>query len=287
MLADINQKFALDGQLRFVEHYSGLIQGIINTELCQASFFLLGGHVAEFQPAGQEPILFMSQASTFEEGKPIRGGVPICFPWFGSHKLDDSLPSHGLVRTQVWDLVSTASDHQVVSVGLQYDLPGLSAKYELQFGSALDLALTVSNHSTSQQSYELALHTYFNISNVEQVHITGLETLPYLDQLSKKTVEAAGTNIAFTEETDRVYQGEISSVCLHDAGHKRVIEIMPRGSKSTVVWNPWTAKSQRMPDFGDTEFPNMCCIETANVAPNDITLGAGESHTTGAKIKLQ
>lgn len=286
MLDQLNAEFAIDDAIHFEKHSSGLIQGKIATEVCQGSFFLLGGHVAEYGLKDKRPILFLSDEANYEIGKAIRGGVPICFPWFGPHKTDDSQPAHGLVRTEEWNVQSTSFDGQSVSIALGFQLGQLNLNYKIEFGPALSMALEVAN-SGPATTYELALHTYFSVSDVTQVQIGGLESVDFLDQLTGETQMASGQPIQFTEETDRIYHGAVKSLELVDPGWQRTILVEPINSQSTVVWNPWVAKAKRMPDFGDQEYPHMCCIETANISPNQVALDSGASHTTSVVIREQ
>ncbi len=286
-LDSLNQRFGIDDQLRFQLHSSGLIECFIQTEYCEGAFFLLGSHVSHFKPTdAARPFLFMSQASYYEVGKPVRGGIPICFPWFGQNKSDATAPSHGFARTQLWDVIHTSrmSDHLKVVLTLKVD--PWSLRYEMKFGSSLDVALTATNDSQIKQAFEVALHSYFLISSIESTRIEGLELTPYRDQLTSKNHDASGVPIHFETETDRVYQGSVRRIQIHDMGFSRSINIEPKHSESTGVWNPWIDKSKRMPDFGDDEYHHMCCVETANVGPVHVDLSPGESHTTSVRIGL-
>ncbi len=285
MLQALNQRFAIGEQLKFVVHPSGLLQGRIDTDQCTGSFFLLGAHLAEFQPKSQaHPILFMSNQAVFEIGKPIRGGIPICFPWFGPNKADASAPPHGLVRTAVWDMLES----QRIEDGIMIRLGCQSAPFQLTltavFGTTLDVTLHVQNESTTEQKCEVALHTYFQLGDARQATIFGLEQNEYRDQLTGNVNPPTGMGIQFTEETDRVYRGRIPVVSIEDPVNQRRIQVHPRNSDSTVVWNPWIAKSQRMVDFGDDEFERMCCVETANVAPHHWSIGAEQGQSIGFGI---
>ena len=286
-LNDLNDRFAIDDQLKFELHPSGLVQGRINTELCTGSFFLLGGHIAEFHPkAQQRPVLFMSQAAWFEVGKPIRGGIPVCFPWFGANKSDASLPAHGLVRTALWEV----TESKLTSEGLAITLGYRSAPYRVAltavFGKVLDVTFTAHNESAVEQVCEVALHTYFELGDARRASVVGLERNQFRDQLTGDVRPPTGAPIRFTEETDRVYYASVPSFAIEDEANARRLTIKPRNSLSTVVWNPWIAKSQRMPDFGDQEFERMCCVETANVAPSVWVMGAGQSQSIGFEISV-
>ncbi len=287
MIHQLNQKFGIADALQFSVHSSGLIQGVIKTSTCSGSFFLLGGHLAEYQPSGQsKPVLFMSREAVFEVGKPIRGGVPICFPWFGPKASDPSAPAHGLVRTELWQVTGSKRLNDAIVVDLSLNTAGFGLVYQISFGSKLGMSLTVSNLSEHVKPCEVALHTYFTIGDVSKVSIRGLESISYFDKISQKSEPASGNPIVFTAETDRVYSGVTPQIALEDSSLARTIVLRPQNSKSTVVWNPWIEKSKRLADFGDDEYLQMCCIETANVGQNQLELQPAKSESVAVEISL-
>lgn len=289
----LNNQFAIGDQLRFITHDSGLIQGVVCTAKCNGSFFLLGAHLSAFQPKSQSaPVLFQSSQSNYEEGKAIRGGVPICFPWFSAHPTDSDRPAHGLVRQSVWEVVRTSAENELVSVTLRWSNESFELRYEIVWGDSLQFQLAIQNQTDSLLSYEVALHTYLEVSDVANVTIEGLESTPFIDQLTKAANQPTGESIRFIEETDRIYQGRIDRVLLRDSGFNRTVVIQPVGSESTVIWNPWIAKSKRMADFGDDEYVRMCCVETANIRAKARQLGpknqgSKSAELIGASISIQ
>jgi glucose-6-phosphate 1-epimerase len=287
MLDGLNNCYGLENELVFSHHPLGLVQGVISTPLCSGLFFLHGAHVAGFQPAGKQPVLFMSQRSEFVTGKPIRGGVPLCFPWFGPHPSDSSAPAHGLVRTRNWELASTSRvPSGEICIEFQLPIEHWRLHYSVTFGTELDLSLKILNLSEVSHTCEAALHTYLELADVQLASVHGLEQHPHLDKLTGEQIEPSGSPIRFTCETDRVYHGPVAEIVVHDPGYHRHIRLVPRGSHSTVVWNPWVEKSQRMPDFGDQEFQHMCCVETANVGENRFCIAAGGTSEMGVKISV-
>ncbi len=288
MITDLNSRFGISNQLEFAKHRSGLIVGTVNGKNSTGEFYLLGAHVSGYQPTGQaHPVLFMSSESWFADGKPIRGGVPICFPWFGANKKDPQAPGHGIARITMWHVEKTGIQNDAVQVRLGLTLGQLKLAYDLSFGDTLDMDLSVTNVSPGEQSCEAALHTYFQLSQASAVKIRGLESIPYIDTLIHKTVDATGSAIAFTEETDRIYHGAVEKIVIEDPDWGRRLVLRPRHSRSTVVWNPWIAKSQRMPDFGDLEYHHMCCVETANIGPNQMVLAPGETQHLAVSIAVE
>lgn len=283
---ELNELFALEDFLTFSVHPSGLVLGRVSTPECQAEFMLHGAHVLSYRPAHRDrSLLFLSEEAIFERDMPIRGGIPICLPWFGASRKDPSLPAHGWARLSEWELIETARSSDQVMVRMAISVDGIHATCELAFGVELSVDVTVVNERDLPLSFEIALHTYFQIQSIDDVEVAGLEMVPFLDQFSNKTHPGERRSIRFTEETDRIYQGVVDQIILLENGADSQIRIVPKGSQSTVVWNPWIEKSKRMADFGDDEYLRMCCIETANVRANEIALSPGQSHTTGVTIK--
>ena len=289
MLIELNRLFAIPG-LAFEQGNGGLLRAVVNTLACRGELVLQGAHVTSWIPAGQQPVLWLSHKSNFEKGKPIRGGVPICFPWFGPKANDSSAPAHGYARLVEWQVVSTHSKEDGgIAIGLETSIDPFLLSFNVEFGSQLKMTLRteLSRDATSPQSFEDALHTYFAVSDIRSILIAGLETTDYVDKVDQANLKpASGMPIQFTGETDRVYCDTRADCLLIDDGMQRVIRISKSGSVSTVVWNPWIDKSKRMADFGDDEWPEMVCIETANVAAGRIELSPGESHSTTAFVSV-
>ena len=284
------EQFKVPG-LHFEAGQGGLTKAVVATPVASGEVYLQGAHVTSWQPAGHEPVLWMSRSSLFQPGKPIRGGVPLCFPWFGPHGSDPSAPAHGFARTALWEVTEARTTAEGgVSLSLQTRIDSFSVRFTVEFGSVLQMTLMTEPGPgiSIGQRFEDALHTYLSVSDVRNVSITGLEQVRYIDKVDGALEKpATGAAIEFTGETDRVYLKTDSECQLHDPGRNRTIAISKSGSQSTVVWNPWIAKSARMPDFGDHEWPEMVCIETANVGSNAIELAANSSHSTTVVIRVQ
>jgi glucose-6-phosphate 1-epimerase len=270
----------------------------IETGLCAAELYLHGAHLCRWQPRHQShPVLWMSESSRFEAGAPIRGGVPICFPWFGTRAGDPSAPVHGIARISAWTLdgAGLEGDGSVV-VRLSLDCGALEVPhaphdlhlaYELHLGRELSMALTVTNRGGVPCTFEEAVHTYFSVGDVRQVSVAGLEGATYVDKVDGGTRKTQPDEpVTIGAETDRLYLDTGTAVTLADRVLGRSIRLEKTGSRSTVVWNPWVAKSRAMPDFGDDEWPGMLCIETANAADNAVTLPPHASHTMTAAIRV-
>ena len=262
-----------------------------------AQIYLHGAHLAAWQPVhARDPVLWMSAHSLFKPDKPIRGGVPICFPWFGPHSEDKTVPSHGFGRLTPWTLCDAGETPDgTVHLTLQLEDDNASpvwphyfhADLRVSIGRTLTVELFVDNPDHIAFSFEEALHTYFRVSNIEQVSVSGLENSEYFDKVTSSRARQGAEPIRFTGETDRVYAGTQTPCVIHDPGMKRRITIAKRGSHSTVVWNPWVQKARTMADFGDDEWPRMLCIETANVGDAAVTLRPEDRHTMTAEITVE
>ncbi len=257
----------------FVEGHGGLPKVLIETPWSSAEIYLHGAHVTHFQKKAEAPLLFLSQSSEFLSDKPIRGGVPIIFPWFGPREGESA---HGFARTAAWDLTARSVQPDG-SVKLYFRLPAvIEVKYSVTVGETLAMELLIRNTGEMDYTFESCLHTYFQISAIDTIAITGLADTTYLDKVTGTTRAESSSPIHISSEVDRVYQDTIAAVEIRDPGLKRTIRVEKSGSNSTVVWNPWIDKSQRMADFGDDEYLQMVCVESGNVAANKITLAPGE-----------
>jgi glucose-6-phosphate 1-epimerase len=277
--------------LTFDKGSGGLARLTIATATAEGEMFLHGAHVTKWNPAGQKPILWMSREAIFAPGQAIRGGVPICFPWFGPDPADSTAPAHGYARISEWQFLDAA--HTVdggIRVQMETFIAPFQLNYVVEFGRELRLALTTKlpDDANAPQRFEDALHTYFTVSDIRSIEIQGLESSSFVDKMENAAVKPpAGALVQFSAETDRVYFDTIATCLLNDPGFSRQISVAKSGSASTVIWNPWIAKSARMKDFGDNEWPGMVCIETANIAHNSIELSPGQSHTTESIISVK
>jgi len=260
----------------------------VTTPWSRAEIYFHGAHVTQFQKHGEPPLLFLSQCSRFEAGAPIRGGIPIIFPWFG--KPADKAGQHGFARVREWELkevVSPADGSVILRLSLpqQPELPGCVVEYVVGVSNVLSAELIVTNKSDQQLKFENCLHTYLTIGDISAVSVTGLKGVDYLDSLEgrqRKTESDDG--VGFTGEVDRIYINTPQAVEIRDESLRRVINVEKEHSLSTVVWNPWIAKAKAMSDYGDDEYQRMVCVESGNVAVNEVTLPPGE--TSRLKVKL-
>jgi glucose-6-phosphate 1-epimerase len=297
MLDELNRRFSVEGAVRFEEGPGGLTRLWVDTTEGQAEIYLQGAHVARWQPAtAVHPVLFMSDKSQFAPGKPIRGGVPVVFPWFGDRSDGLPGPAHGFARTLPWEVVATIRFAKGVGVSFKL-LPSQTTRdlgfddfvaiYEVVVGPTLELKLTVQNVGDAPLTIGEALHAYFAVSDIHQVEVSGLEGAEYLDKvdgMKRKRQEAA---IRFAGETDELHVNTTVPVTIHDPGWRRRVVIEKRGSASTVVWNPWTEKAGRLTDLGEEAWPHFVCVEPANAAENAVTVQPGAVHVMSAKVSIE
>jgi D-hexose-6-phosphate mutarotase len=275
----------------------GLDRLVLSASDGEAVVTLQGGHVTHFQPRGEKPVLWMSAQSRFEPGKPIRGGVPICFPWFGPKAGAPDAPPHGFARILPWSVAAVAPESggglratldltadAAARGGFPHEL-GLSLTVTV--GRSLYMELTVGNTDAAARTFEAALHSYFAVSDVRQVRIRGLEGTAFVDKTAAMARQPGENGpIAIAAETDRVYSGTTGTVTIEDRGWRRRVVVRKSGSATTGVWNPWVAKAKAMPDFGDDEWSGMVCVETANALYDTVTLAPGATHVMTATLEV-
>ncbi|MCF6339761.1 MAG: D-hexose-6-phosphate mutarotase [Sulfurimonas sp.] len=262
----------------------------VKNSKAKAKIALQGAHIFEYTRSDEEPILWISEASNFKYGESIRGGIPICWPWFGLAK-DKNLPQHGFVRIFIWEFHNTSEiDKNTTEIILKLkhskqSLKLWSYKFELELkiliSDNLTLMLKTKNLNDKPFTITQALHSYFNISHISEVSIKGFDKKPYLDALTMKQKKQNG-DIIFNKEVDRVYQEVNDEISLKDKN--RVISIKNIGSSSVVVWNPWIDKCKRMSAMNDDSYKTMVCIETANAFDDKRVLKPNQSHTLEAVI---
>jgi D-hexose-6-phosphate mutarotase len=262
----------------------------------EALVYLQGAHVAHFRPKGGRPVLWTSAASRFESGKPIRGGVPICFPWFGRKHGSPEAPQHGFARILPWAIVDVTREADDSLRALFELTPAtatrggfateLLAALAVTVSRTLRVELTVRNVGDTAATFEEALHTYLAVSDVRQVRVHGLEGVGYVDTTAGTTRRPGeSAPVAIAAETDRLYTGATGTVTVEDPRWRQRIVVAKQGSATTVVWNPWVAKARAMPDFGDDEWTGMICVETANALDDAIHLAPGDSHVMTATLE--
>ncbi len=261
----------------------------VKNNSCEAKIAVQGAHLFHYKQTNKEPLLWLSEDSFMEHGEHIRGGVPICWPSFGLS--NPELPAHGFARNRMWDLVNIIEEDEDTTLVImdfkdskksrrEWDYKfHLSVKFTI--GKELSIELTTVNKDEKTFKFTQALHTYFNISNIKNISLNGLDDKPYLDAVANENHIQKG-DLFFDKEIDYVYQKVDSDILLKD--EKRDIKIQNEGSSSCVVWNPWIEKSKRMSGMKDEAYHDFVCIETANAFDDYKILDSGESHTLKVTI---
>jgi glucose-6-phosphate 1-epimerase len=260
-----------------------------------AKIAIQGAHIIDWQPSGHSPILYLSPQAHFTKNKAIRGGIPICSPWFNAHPSEPELPAHGLMRQQDWNLLRVDETTDYVDILFQIQLNPISHQWEhsllahlaIRLSSELEITLHTENTGHSPFTLSEALHTYLEILDIHQVSISGLQNTPYLNTVGTPTeLIDEEPSLCFDQEIDRIYHST-SGVILRDPALKREIIIDKLGSNSTVIWNPWIEKSKRLTDLPDDGYQQFVCIESANAASGSIALAPQHSHTISTRIGVK
>ncbi|HZL13634.1 MAG TPA: D-hexose-6-phosphate mutarotase [Verrucomicrobiae bacterium] len=285
-------KFAIPNRLKIVSGNGGLPKIVATTKFSTAEIYLHGAHVTHFQKNGEPPLLFMSAKSHFAPGEPIRGGVPIIFPWFGNR---DGEPSHGFARIAEWKLIKTfvTPDNKVVLHFALPEIPGrdtwnsLRMEIVVTVADTLTMELISTNDSCDETlAIENCLHTYFHVGDIGAVSIFGLQGISFLDNAAAGNGARKIQNeseLHITRETNRIYLDTTNAVEICDEKLRRKIRVEKFNSHSTVVWNPWT--TQKLPnDFDPAEHKHMVCVESGNIKQNKIFLAPGK--TSALKVIL-
>lgn len=292
-LDELNGRFGCGSIVRFVPGPLGLTVAQLQYRGHRAAVAIMGAQVLSYAPPGGRDVLWLSAAARVGSGKAPRGGIPVCWPWFGQHASDPAKPAHGFARHRPWHVMETfaTADATGLRLGLQTradaatDWPHV-ARVELTvaIAGALQLELTTTNLGDGPLPLTQALHSYFAISDVGNVVIGGLDGQPYTDHVGERTRRRQTGLIRLDREVNRVFDFAPGAVDIDDAGFARRIRIEKSGSRSTVVWNPWVAKSESLGDMGDAGFRQMVCVETANAGEDALSLAPGASHTLMARI---
>lgn len=297
--ASLNHEFGVPSAVLFEELEGGLLVARLASASGLASVSLQGAHVFDWRvTAEQKPVLWLSRDAKFVPGKAIRGGIPVCWPWFGPHSEGSAFPAHGFARVAVWEVVGSNVDSEgKVSLTLllpQAAMPpemwphATAVELTITLGETLQLMLTTRNVGAQPFVLGEALHTYFNISDIGSAIVGGLHGVTYWDTVGQVEQKQQSGPINFKKETDRVYINSPQACVIDDPDFKRRIRIDKSGSLSTVVWNPWTDKAERMGDLGKPDgWRGFVCVESANAWDNKITLQPGEVHTLSVEYAVE
>lgn len=291
-IENLNQRFGIAGVATFNAGPAGQVQLHIRNEAATSLISLHGAQVLSFIPHSSGiDLLFLSDKATYAEDKAIKGGIPVCWPWFGADPEDRGRPAHGFARTRAWQLKSLeapASTLTRVVLQLKDDAQSHTlwpypfvVELTIEIGETLDLALTTYNTGESAFAITQALHTYFSVGAIGNVGVTGLDGLAYLDKVLAFAERRQAGEIQFDSEVDRIYQGVANNLLIHDRARERKVRVAAHNSHTAIVWNPWREVSAAMSDLAATDYQRFVCVETANAANEIISIAPGESYSLG------
>jgi D-hexose-6-phosphate mutarotase len=284
----LNERFGIEGVLAFRDVGNGFIVADISNSAATASVALQGAHLMTWQPTGQQPVIWMSPVAKLAPSKSIRGGVPVCWPWFGAHSSNSNFPGHGFARTVAWDVIASGvTDEGATKISFRiattkaeqwpHDAP---AEMQMVIGKTLQIHLVTHNKGDKAITMGDALHTYFAVGDASKLAIRGLDDCDYLDKVDGGCRKQQSGDVTIASEVDRVYFDQGQDVVIDDPALARAIRISKQNSHSTIVWNPWIDKCRSMGDFGsDDGYLGMVCVESANAADDVVQLQAGETHS--------
>jgi len=297
-IEQLNSEFGLPGQLVFVAGQGGFPVIRIDNDHATALISVYAGQVLSYRPAGEpEDLLFVSRTAYYVDGKAIKGGIPVCWPWFGPDPEGRGRPAHGFVRNRTWTVVSSAvngAGEVTVALGL-VATEETRAIWPQDFGLTLEivigrtLSVTLVTRNTGSEAFSItqALHTYFNTGEIGRVSVLGLDGTDYLDKAgdgSRKTQVGAVTIAA---EVDRIYTGVRYPLVIEDKALERRIRVDANGSHTAVVWNPWQKIAAQMGDLDDTDYTRFLCVETANTADEVVQVLPGDESRLSATYSIE
>lgn len=291
-----NERFAIPGIAKIVAGYGDMPKVSITTPAASAEIYLHGAHLTSWRPADSDEVIFLSEHARWEEGFAIRGGIPICFPWFRAKADDPHAPSHGFVRTTAWQLESITPDQDSVVVTFVMESDEATRRwwphefrlvYRVTVGAELKLELIMTNTGSTPLQFEEALHTYHRVGDVEKIRIAGLEGVAFLDNTDENREKVQRGDVVMPMATDNAYLNTRNTLELIDPVLRRRIRIEKQNSLSTVVWNPWEKGAKSLADLGDEEWRQMACVEACNILNAAVPLAPGEEHTMTVVIRVE
>ena len=295
--ANLNKRFGIDGVVSFSAMPNGFVVAEVNNPHASAAIAMQGAHLMRFQPKGEEPLIWMSPEAKLASGKSIRGGVPVCWPWFGPHESNRKFPAHGFARTVPWRLNqvhllpdgATRLEFELIqTTATRAQWPhACSVRNIITVGTTLQHELVTTNHGRDSLIIGEALHTYFQVGDVRKVTVNGLQGCSYLDKVKGFQRDIQNGPVGFNDEVDRIYLGAPATTEIRDPAMNRRIVIRAQGSHSTVVWNPWIEKAAQMGDLGPEGYLHMLCVETANAAEDTVTIAPGAQHRMVARYAIE
>lgn len=294
----LNTEYVIPGQLKFIQGGGGLPFIEVTTANSSALISVYAGQVLSFRPAGEvDDLMFLSEKAYYQTGKAIKGGAPVCWPWFGADPQGLGRPAHGFVRNRMWNVVATeitVSGSIRVILGLE-DTPetieiwpqSFTLMLEITVGRSLNLELVTRNTGDQLFPVTQAFHTYFKVGDISQVSVSGLEDTDYIDKVDNSALKKQIGPVVINEEVDRIYLGVRDELVINDIALNRRIRIRSGGSKTAVVWNPWAKISADMADLQDNDYRNLLCAETTNAATDVVEVSPGRESRLVANYSIE
>ena len=296
----LNNEFSLqvaNNKLHFKSGKGDITVVEIQNEQASAIISLQGAQLLSWIPKNEEEVIWLSEDAKFAVGKSVRGGVPICWPWFGAHATNADYPAHGFARTTNWQVISTealgdGTTRISFTTRPQVETEAMwpaetTVLFQLTIGKKLEMELITHNNGSKPITISQALHTYFNVGNVSNVLLHGLDDARYLDKLDGFKRKNQHGPLKIKEEVDRIYLDTASTCVIEDNILKRNIVIIKCGSHSTVVWNPWQETASKMGDLGEDGYKKMLCVESSNAAEDALTIEPGKVHQLWVQYEVQ
>jgi glucose-6-phosphate 1-epimerase len=296
-ISALNEQFSIPGIAEIVRGNGDLPKIHIATKSAIAEIYIYGAQVTSWISARVGEVLFLSEKSYWEAGRAIRGGIPVCFPWFRAKTDNPHAPSHGFVRIKEWQVesIARASDDSVcVSLSTESDETtrrwwpyDFSLEYRISVGTSLRLELRMENLGQSALLFEEALHTYFKVMNVKEAKVRGLDGVAYLDNRESNLEKKQLGELTISKQTDNAYTHATGAVEIIDPLLRRNIRTDKQGSSSTIVWNPWQDGASSMHDMGNEEWRSMLCVEGGNILSSAVKLAPLQNHTMTITISAE
>jgi glucose-6-phosphate 1-epimerase len=292
---ELNRRFGIAGIAQVAAGNGGLPKVEIAGPAASGAIYLHGAQVTSWRPTGAEEAIFLSGSSHWTGGKAIRGGIPICFPWFRAKADNPKAPAHGFVRTREWRLDSIAAGEDGVTVALTTESDDATRGWwphefrlvhRAAFGRFLRLELIATNTGASPFRFEEALHTYFRVGDARSASVRGLDGVRYLDNTDGNREKTQRGDLHLAAPTDNAYLNTHSAAEIVDPSLRRVLRTGKENSATTVAWNPWQQGAAALADLGDEEWTQMLCVEASNILDSAIELAPGEDHRMTATISV-
>ena len=290
-------RYEIDGELQFIEIEHGFVYAEINNARAHATVSTYSGQLLSYRPKDrQEDLLFVSDKAYYEAGKAIKGGIPVCWPWFGPDPENRGRPAHGFVRNRQWQVSGSESlaDGSTKIILSITDSEATRALWPHPF--RLDIEITVGDtlrvelvtHNTGDDSITIsqALHSYFRVGDITSVSVLGLDGINYIDKANDSARKTQAGPLTISSEVDRIYTDTSGDLTIDDASLERKISIASSGCSTAVVWNPWVEIAASMADLGDDDYLQMLCVETANAGPETVTITAGDCYRLSAEYSI-